>query len=536
MNATPKLSTLATRLGLLRPWPLLVAVLTAALTAKGFGSKTFFLLNSLSLISLVCWRAFSTGDKILGIALTAGGVAFATLSWLPQLTWPITLYLLALSKSSKNRGDGDFVYYQNIALTNVVYWVILKIDIATVYITPLNSGACFLLIALAIHYARTLRIATWCAAITISLIISGQSVFDTLKTKDISIENYAVPNVNVFPHGEVIKQIISGRLSPKGETSGDIGIINLIFGHTESKANNPFILVEHDVLPSESYPVIAKESLHQRKPWEYNQLFGDELLLAAIARDGYWASNLGGSLQPKGRVLLGSLRHYEGHEDTGKTHYYPIAIRHESKTYLQDSDPFVDWLSNGQRNTLLEFTRGTLDLRLLNMGLVIICAIMLCTANTTLMGMVLVLLMTIAVEFIYQKTTIEGDLHLVGIDGGPHELSKTGGVVRSIIERGYPILLSSKPASIVVLSKGRSYTLTGVEKLVILSSDSRVITGDGIIQSGNTPLGPVQGVVDARSIEYKDLTVDAVFKREGVTYIATDSPAKLDWSKWLPQS
>ena len=115
-----------------------------------------------------------------------------------------------------------------------------------------------------------------------------------------------------YSHGVMLGRVLDGRIVEHGEYLSGILVSNLFFDQRPNTATKQIILNEHDIRSSDEHPHLNSLNLIQAKPWSANQFFGDQYLLSAIAKDGVWISNLGGSLDFKGRLLLASNSHHGG--------------------------------------------------------------------------------------------------------------------------------------------------------------------------------------------------------------------------------
>jgi hypothetical protein len=349
--------------------------------------------------------------------------------------------------------------------------------------------------------------------------------------KTITVESYKKEGVPVFPHGDVICRLIGAQKRGHGEADGQIGIANLIFGDTTIKAEKKIFLVEHGVTPSDRHQGLGKHELLQKKPWEFNQFFGEEHILASVAQDGYWASNLGGSLEPKntGRVVLASTMH------SGGRSFEPIVYDDGEKRYVQDSDPFVDWLAHGQRHVTKEIATGQTSLRALNLFIAILCLVVVVADRKAVsLTMSIVTMLVLWGHWIHDNgNQPQGEVLIVGKVGSPHELSKSAGVMRSLIESGHAFTETSRSPKIVVISEGKSYKLQGSERLVLAGPKCEVITKRGTFEVGDIPQGVVDEIVDSRLIKSPSGEVQTTYKLDDVVIFGTNSPAKQNWNKWL---
>lgn len=511
-------------------WILVAISLSAVIAAKGMGSILCYQLAVAGSALLCAFRSFNYRQNGYAVISVGLGIVMIVWPWFAQLPWFFVALFVGLSCMVRRHDIQEAAGYDALALGMALLWCAGRVDEFTAWVTPKNAAIMPVGFALLLwRYGKT-RTCAWLLVLIIATFYTAQDIVVASKPKKITVESYSIPNVAVYPHGKVIANLVGGTLVPKGEAAADIGIVNMIFGPTPNRSSQPIYLIEHGVGPSEQHPMLDSKSLLQRKPWEYNQLFGDEYVLAAISRDGYWASNLGGSLKAEGRVMLGSLRH------EGGATYEPVIIRKNGATYVQDSDPFVDWLANGQREVVWELTHGALDLRCLTLAAVLTTALALFASRWSMKGYVFLVLGAIVTQTMAINRSIPGDIYLVGRDGGPHEISKSAGVVRSLVESGRPVIESNRPSSMVVVSCGETFRLTGVEKLVIMAPNSRVVTKAGQIEAGDVPLGHLEDVVDARSLRHPGGIAKGFIQLDNVVFIATGSPAKLNWEKWFPHS
>jgi hypothetical protein len=511
-------------------WILAAAMLTAVMASKGMGSTVWYQLAVAGLAAICAFRAFNYRENVYAALCIVSGTMMTALPCFAHLSWVLVVMVACLARNIRAANFPEASGYDALALGIALMWCAGRADAFTSWITPFTAFMIPPALTVLLWRCGRFRAFAWLAVLPLAACFVAKDIVTASTPNTITIESYSIPNVAVFPHGKVAAHLVGGSLVPKGETSGDVGIVNMIFGPTPNKSLRPIYLVEHDIGPSEQHPVLENKSLHQQQPWEYNQLFGDEYVLAAIARDGYWASNLGGGLKPEGGVMLGSLCH------KGGSTYEPIIVRTKGSTYIQDSDPFVDWLANGQRNVVWELTHGALDLRCLNFAAILLTALSVFAPALSRQGFAVLLLGVVTTQAIATYGAIPGDVLLIGRDGGPHELFRSGGVIRSLIESGRPVIESNRPSPIVVVARGRTYRLTGVEKLVILAPHSRALTTEGKVEVDDIPLGVVEDVIDARLLHYPGGDSKGVVQLRGVVFIATDAPAKLDWKKWFPRS
>lgn len=498
---------------------LLFGLIALALSLKGWGSTELYQFSIV--IFLVAALHFQQNTSKL---LTLCQVFLAiTIALLPQYSHlSALLAIIALCS-----GRWEAILASNIIFLIAALWMY---DITSRNVSPLVI-ICFGSALIGICYAKRVCKALFYIALILWAINPITDLTRMIGGRTITIESYKKEGIAVFPHGDVICRQLDAEKRERGEADGDIGIANLIFGETNIKAKKKLFLVEHGVGASEKHQALGKNELLQKKPWEFNQFYGEEHILASIAQDGYWASNLGGSIEPKdyGGVALASKSH------TGGKSFETIIFDHNDRRYVQDSDPFVDWLAHGQRHVTKEVSKGQTSLRLLNLIVALLCLLVVVTERHTVNMMAsFASLLLIWGHWLYDvNSQPNGEVCIVGKVGSPHELSKSAGVLRSMIESGHPVTETSKLPIIVVVSEGKSYKLQGSERLVIAASNSEIITPKGSFKVDDVPQGLAEDIVDSRLIKGpagKDATIH---KLDNLTILGTNSPAKQNWNKWL---
>lgn len=355
----------------------------------------------------------------------------------------------------------------------------------------------------------------FCVAITTYDIFKIQ-----LRNPDIQIAQDKTIMPSYSP-GPLLAKILKGKLVEPGLVAGDIGISSLIFDKGPYLGSQHILLAEHDIEPLDPEKVLRSANAKQIEPWSHNQLFGNQYLLEAIAQDGLWMANLGGSLKPVGKLLLGSLSHFSDQTIT------PLVLKSGKFTYVQDSDSFVDRIANRQENIVKEIVLGRPTPRLFNL---LFCILIL--FSSSLGGLVLRFagIVVISVVGLLPK---EGDIRVKAKLDWSHEPSKASGVTSSLVDKGYLVRLGNKNTQILIVGQGKTSTITHNEKLVILEPGATAIIGKHTIQAGTDPLGYEHGIIDARKLLIDNEENPPAYLLEDIQIIGTGSPSKIDWGKWL---
>ncbi len=353
------------------------------------------------------------------------------------------------------------------------------------------------------------------------LLVTGYQVFELTTAKpriEISHDKTILPS---YSPGPLLAKILNGTIVDPGKVSCDVGISSIIFDKGPYQASKQILLSEHDIQPPENDQVLRRSNAQQYEPWYSNQFFGNQYLLEAIARDGLWMGNLGGSLKAKGRLLLGSLTH---HSDQVIT---PLVIQYDRYIYVQDSDSFVDRLANRQENIVKEITIGRIFPRILN---IFFCIIIFFDLGT--FGM-LIRLASVVVLLGYLGTPRSGDVRIVGNIDWPHEPSKASGVMTSLVDSGYHFRLGDTNARMLVVGSGKSAVRSSTETLVILEPGASVRIDSCVVYAKNIPIGNQDGIADCRNLVFNDREVGPKIQIGDVIVVGTGSPSKVNWKRWL---
>lgn len=326
-----------------------------------------------------------------------------------------------------------------------------------------------------------------------------------------------------YSPGPLLAKILHAEVVTPGNFSGDIGISSLIFDKGPFKSSKYHILLaEHDLDYNDEN--LIPENAQQKEPWVFNQMFGNQYLLEAIARDGTWMGNLGGSLNPSGKLLLGSYSHF------GKQKFTPLVIKHRNVIYVQDSDSFVDRVASRQVNTVKEITLGRVTCRAIN---IVFCLLILFPFNTYgFMCRILTPLIILA----WLQIPIKGDVRIVADIDWPHEPSKASGVLASLTDSGFYFLKGNTAAQLLIVGQGNSTIVMPSEKLIVLEPDATVYLNTHKVKADKLPLGQKSNVTDSRMVYVDDNPVDITVEIDGHIIIGSGSPAKTEWKKWLISS
>ncbi len=491
---------------------ILPAIFLSLVVAKGFGSTVLFKFAVGLSIGALAWRN-ARAKRWLALSIDFLGLGIAAISW-PMVH--LHGYWSLLGRSQQGSGI-DKLGWSATGSAFLLLWLLQDTVLGAWTVLPVIGLPVFLILIMLL-YSRSVWIHHGLVAICIlSAIIHATSGY---MTRDIQVStDSSVPPG--FAPGPLLARIIGAESVAPGTVNGDVGISSLIFDSEPNRASRRIFLSEHDQPPTKLHTVIRGGTVRQLEPWPANQLFGNQYLLASIAEDGQWASNLGGRLNSVGRILLASNRYHNGRR------FEPLIVEIGTDVYINDSDPFVDRLSGYQISTLQEIVRGRVRLRAVNCLFAIGSSLPPSLASVSY-------LFAIAVWSQEPKVSgTSGDVCLIGPVDWPHEPSRISGVLRSLADSGFPMVRGSRECKIVVVDENRTVRVKPSHRLVLAGPGATVDINDQRIEIDSRPLGTKSGVVDARTL-IVDGFYDGVAHRFGPTMIiGTGSPSKQDWGKWL---
>jgi hypothetical protein len=479
------------------------------IVAKGFGSPTCFTLSAGLGLGLLLWQAVKVHDRfIFARGLLALGLAI--FYWPTVHLWGYWAFATSAIPVTKRNWLSTF------SPAFLALWVIQCTEVGSWSAIPSWGIPTFLMCCLGFRF-----VPRWSRFVLVALCVVAALVDITYIYRPHEIEIGQAMNVaQGYSPGPTLAKLLGG--SPvQGEVKGDIGITSLFFNQGPNRAIRQIVLGEHGQKPTPEQPVWAGGDLQQSEPWAGNQLFGNQYVLAAIAEDGQWVSNLGGGLERTGRLILASSNH------TGGSGTEPLIIAQGKVIYVQDSDPFCDRLSAYQPSALREIVVGQGYLRIINVVLAVLSLLASGPLSMAALGA------GVVAFFLWYCHLQPGDVRLCGVVGWPHEPSRISGVLRSLADAGMVMTRGSSDCRLLVVDEGRSAKAAPAEHLVLAAPGASVSSGQATIRVDDLPLGDVDGIIDARRLIVNGVIVGAVYKEGGRTIIGTGSPARQDWAKWL---
>ena len=498
---------------------IILAVAATVVTASGFGSYEVLIVSLAIGLGSSLTRAASKKIFSFDVVLSLTIIAVLVIDPAASQIRGIQVLFLSLVCGS---------IHENLRWPAVVGGLIL-------WLLPYTPWACWLVapgIAICVFWIASLVgyffhiDERWCKLLiaTFAVLIIVVELFTAyLAPQKRNVQIYASPTSNPgYSIGKVFTRLVGAKDGPP------LNLVSLYQNSVIPKSCD-IVLSEHGIGdPGRGWPLISAD-FHQGEPWGNNQLVGDQYLLYALRHDGFFASNLGGQIRKKGRLLLGQI-----------SFRYPFilnpfSVKYDSTIFISDSDPLVDRLAVYQRNYLLELGAPSGWPQYLNLlcGILIAASLLpnkrgfltVCCFSVILIGAVS------ALAFNPQR----GEVRIIGGPGWPHEQGRHPGFLRSLADAGYLLLPGQKDCKILVCGEGRSADWKG-ETLVYLEPGAAVHIGSRSIKADDVPLGDRDGVIDARALLIDGKAAGPIVDSDGVRIIATGSPARQEHKRWLPES
>ena len=483
----------------------LISLLLSLILSRGLGNKFVFDISCLLLLGGALWFCFLNHCYPAFVKVVFCVAILAVL-------WPATylygFWVFVISQISKQKTLSN--YFGCVIL---ILWIIQISELGSWINIPVICFACFFILMIVVRLCpKYIYYFLLLACIVITLISLIQP------RREVQIAN----NTNLsygYRHGRVLAKILQGELVDYNNVSGQIGITSLIQHSGHNKSDFPIILVDHDQYHNTDYSVIKPYNIKQARPWHNNQMFGDQYMLAAISDDGLWISNIGGSLSRTGKLILGSF--VNGTLE-------PLIIKRNGAIYINDSDPFVDRLANYQKSGILEIVYGSREYRFIN----ILFLLATLFNEKRYVSWIFILLIFIFI-IVFTNKRIDGDIRVVGKIHNPHEPSKISGVLRTVIDSGFPYTLGNDGTVLLIVGPGKKTCVKSTEKVVVACEGATIFLNDHTVKIDTIPLGNIKNIIDARRVFVDGLDSGAWTTIDGVIVLGTGSPARQDWRKWL---
>jgi hypothetical protein len=492
---------------------LVVAFFLSLVVAKGFGSSALFTIAVGLSLGSIAWR--SVHQRKTWPVIVCIFSFFLTL-----LSWPLVhLYgFWALLGRTQNDSKENRLGWAALGTAFLALWLVQATTAGSYTIFPLLGIPTFALACLCLYWFPR-----WVhqALVLACLLLTSVQVYIDAKPVQVEVST-DVQSAPGYSPGPLLAKIVGATVVRPGELDADVGISSLIFDSKVNHARKKLYLLEHDLKATALHKAIHGGSIQQKEPWFSNEFYGNQYLLASIARDGQWVSNLGGQLNLTGKILLASGRY------RGGGLFEPLVVETGHAIYVNDSDPFVDRLAGYQIFALQELVHGNLGIRVIN------AIFALGSSLTPGVLSALCILLAGAGWIITNLSGFPGDVCLMGRIGWPHEPSKISGVLRSMADEGFSMVPGKRLCKIVAVDANQTVGIDKYAELVLAGPGARISIDHTTIEVDDEPLGVRSGVVDARKLIVNGSAKGVICRLGRLTVIGTGSPSKQDWKKWLP--
>lgn len=483
------------------------------LIAKGFGSIFFMKLGVAIVLGRICYDMLINREyfKALFTLLACLGVY---LQWPLVHLWGFWVFILfAVYGFKKPEAIG-------VCMSLLGLWLLQESTVGSWTAVPyISIFAYYLVYFISMSFKKSL----FYASLILCMWLTSWQIYKIMG-QELKIEISHDPTVMPsYSPGPLLAKILNGTIVEPGSVSGDVGISSIIFDKGPYQASRHILLSEHDIQVPETDPVLRRANSQQLEPWFANQPFGNQYLLEAVARDGLWMANFGGSLNTNGKLLLGSLRHQ------GDQFITPLVVEHDRFVYVQDSDSFVDRIVPHQENIVREIVVGRVLPRILNL-----CFCGLILMDFTAFGLVFNLV-SLGIILGILGVSKSGDVRIVAKTDWPHEPSKASGVMTSLVDNGFNFRRGDIDARVLVVGTGQFAVAKSTEVLVILEPEASVKIEDCVIRADKKPIGTQHEIIDCRNLLVDDCENGVKIVIDNTTVVGTGSPAKMNWKKWIAQ-
>lgn len=477
---------------------------------RGFGFVELYELSISLYIAIYASKNFAQKRITLGILYL---ILFVISLALPNifLLWGMIAILLLLSE-------------QRFALIPLGLWLMESAGIflsSYFYLTAIYLVLFFITIITSAKYGKYI-------CVVIIPFIVGLEISDLYNPKMV-IEN---KNYNVYGQSKTFQRISGCELDNGHEE--DVRIIrNKSYGTTIPDSVPGIVIYDIDLQKEETFA--HNERLQQQTPWNSQMYLGSQYILESLLADGALYSNIGITLKknPQAKPLLS--------RPIGFTDSTPLILAWNKTLFLNDSDYFSSYIANYQKNLIQELVGGHGIHRLSTHSLNIACAIFILfyllffsklSASSRKVSLAVWMLFVLSSSYISANHMAEGEIRMVGKIRNSHENEGFDGIPKKINACGYQYVTGDKNAIILAIKNGEGAVWKG-ERLIVAEPNTTIEILGHEVNIDESPLGYVDGIIDARNITVDDNVKGAIYEMNGVKIIGTGSPAKIQWSRFI---
>lgn len=462
-----------------------ITVLGSVIAAHGFGSWWLYLLLWGGILSLLITEPDSSPGKRCAFA------AFAAVTLAePSLSLCTSLLATALILAKYRRQAAGLL------AANISFLVSPWLPVPAFLLHPVASLMVYCLI---VGGGRFLSWGGYWGALVPFLY-----AFGLIMRLGVTFELNPVPSMDVAPGYQVGASIekLTGCEFPVTGT--------LCYEHhqADTKQLRGALYLDHGAVSP-----FAGGDFKQSRPWGNHVPVGAEPLVMAVKRDGAWICNIGSSLDVNTCRFIGGL--------VQEGRLYSLLGSHDGQFISGDADFALDCLAPYQKHLICHLAGSDTPYRVFSL----LCAISLVGSSVYARG--LWLLVPAIAYLVPGYISTNGDVRYVGKHHAWAHTELGEGIVRYLQQSGNPAVFGTTGAQVLVVGQGRKTTWNG-ERVVILEPSAQVNVNGTIYKAGAIPLGPRNGISDARAIYASDSNLSSgILQGHHPLIIATGSPCSL---------
>lgn len=418
-----------------------------------------------------------------------------------------------------------FFVDKKLSLIPLFFWVLEDMEIM-----PLTYSAIIIVYLLSAIIIKNIpkNIANFILVGIIPLIIVIEGLTSIHLRQETFIEH---KNYNVYGQGETFRRISGCCLSRNSHHYNRI-IRNRSYGTSVPDSVPGIVIYDIDLQEKDKFATPIR--LQQQTPWNSQMYLGNQYVLESIRSDGALYSNIGIMLNnnTESKTLLA--------RPMSLKNSLPLITKYKNTLYLNDSDYISSYLANYQKCLIKELVGGRnirpFAIRFLNFLCLLLISLLsiypkLSYKKNIMIQIIWGIVSLLCISGIYADRQ-EGEIRMVGDILNSHENNGFDGVPKAINASGYSYVVGNKKAKILVVKSEKQAEWKG-EGMIVAESKAIVHLGNHTIKIGESPLGITNGIIDSRSINIDGDEKGSLYQIKGVTIIGTDSPAKIQWKRFL---
>ena len=481
-----------------------LCALMSIIASYGFGNKILFESAAITLISVLIISSLrNVKTRVLCLPLLS---IFVGSMFRNSILQSSSLVAIAIIVSGQRKLGASLL------LSHLLPYVGFGVqsNFATYIMSPLFSFFAFWMsIAFMIcagHFAKNCVIIV-CAIYGFLLIVNSFISFPIDKCSAVAEPGYGL--------GNSVEKILQADMPTLGQ---------LYYANQANTVvtNSGTVYLDHD-----SFTIYDGGEFAQKSPWSQNMLISAEPYRVNAAEDGCLVMNIGS------RIRNARVRPLWG---LGNNCGFSMLCGYDGKRLIfGDSDLAGDMLAPYQVHLWRHIGGKDIPYRIwmFAVGIVLIIFFVFIIQSPCLATGILCVI-SLLFHMVMATPTYDGGVRYVGYDVLYPHTSQAYGLVRALQKSGISKMFTSRKAGILAVGEGHFSKLES-EDVVILEPNAGVYIQGQLYIAGETPLGPVGNIVDARDIfdsKGRKIGSGAVVV-DGVMVVASGSPASQNWRQLL---